>query len=31
MAALVHESSLHSLPLLSRGKVRDNYALGSDR
>src|SRR5690606_37454279 len=23
--------SLHSLPLLSRGKVRDNYAVGNDR
>ena len=31
MAAVVHQSSLHSLPLLSRGKVRDNYALGEDR
>jgi phosphoribosylaminoimidazole-succinocarboxamide synthase len=31
MAAVVHESSLRSLPLLSRGKVRDNYALGNDR
>jgi phosphoribosylaminoimidazole-succinocarboxamide synthase len=25
------ESSLHSLPLLARGKVRDNYEVGSDR
>jgi phosphoribosylaminoimidazole-succinocarboxamide synthase len=25
------ESSLHSLPLLARGKVRDNYAVGNDR
>jgi phosphoribosylaminoimidazole-succinocarboxamide synthase len=25
------QSSLHSLPLLARGKVRDNYAVGSDR
>ena len=25
------ESTLHSLPLLARGKVRDNYAVGSDR
>jgi phosphoribosylaminoimidazole-succinocarboxamide synthase len=25
------ESSLHSLPLLARGKVRDNYAVGTDR
>jgi len=24
-------SSLHSLPLLARGKVRDNYAVGNDR
>ena len=27
----VHTSSLHSLPLLARGKVRDNYAVGEDR
>ena len=27
----VYESHLHSLPLLARGKVRDNYAVGSDR
>jgi len=25
------ESSLHSLPLVARGKVRDNYAVGDDR
>ena len=25
------QSKLHSLPLLARGKVRDNYAVGSDR
>ena len=25
------ETSLHSLPLLARGKVRDNYAVGDDR
>jgi phosphoribosylaminoimidazole-succinocarboxamide synthase len=25
------ESTLHSLPLLARGKVRDNYAVGDDR
>jgi len=25
------ESQLHSLPLLARGKVRDNYAVGDDR
>ncbi len=30
MLALL-ESSLHSLPLLARGKVRDNYAVGDDR
>ena len=30
MAAL-HTSSLSSLPLLARGKVRDNYAVGNDR
>lgn len=29
--AALHTSSLHSLPLLARGKVRDNYAVGSDR
>jgi phosphoribosylaminoimidazole-succinocarboxamide synthase len=27
----LHESSIASLPLVSRGKVRDNYALGDDR
>jgi phosphoribosylaminoimidazole-succinocarboxamide synthase len=27
----VFESRLHSLPLLARGKVRDNYAVGSER
>ena len=27
----VLETSLHSLPLIARGKVRDNYAVGSDR
>ncbi len=27
----LHSSSLHSLPLLARGKVRDNYAVGDDR
>ena len=31
MAASLHTSTLHSLPLLARGKVRDNYAVGSDR
>lgn len=25
------ESKLHSLPLIARGKVRDNYAVGTDR
>jgi phosphoribosylaminoimidazole-succinocarboxamide synthase len=30
MNAVVHTSSL-SLPLLARGKVRDNYAVGDDR
>ena len=30
MTAL-HTSNLQSLPLLARGKVRDNYAVGSDR
>jgi phosphoribosylaminoimidazole-succinocarboxamide synthase len=28
---LLLESSLRSLPLLARGKVRDNYAVGDDR
>jgi phosphoribosylaminoimidazole-succinocarboxamide synthase len=27
----LHTSDLHSLPLLARGKVRDNYAVGDDR
>ncbi|MBH1965365.1 MAG: phosphoribosylaminoimidazolesuccinocarboxamide synthase [Comamonadaceae bacterium] len=27
----LHTSSLQSLPLLARGKVRDNYAVGNDR
>jgi phosphoribosylaminoimidazole-succinocarboxamide synthase len=27
----VPTTTLHSLPLLARGKVRDNYAVGSDR
>ena len=27
----LHTSSLKSLPLLARGKVRDNYAVGEDR
>jgi phosphoribosylaminoimidazole-succinocarboxamide synthase len=29
--APLFESNLHSLPLLARGKVRDNYAVGADR
>ncbi len=29
--ATLLQSQLHSLPLLARGKVRDNYAVGSDR
>ena len=29
--AALHTTSLHSLPLLARGKVRDNYAVGDDR
>src|ERR1700712_1195763 len=29
--AALFESRLHSLPLLARGKVRDNYAVGEDR
>lgn len=31
MTATVHTSSITSLPLLARGKVRDNYAVGEDR
>ena len=30
-AAALHTSTIHSLPLLARGKVRDNYAVGEDR
>lgn len=30
-AALLHTSSISSLHLLSRGKVRDNYVVGTDR
>ncbi|WP_418318380.1 phosphoribosylaminoimidazolesuccinocarboxamide synthase [Piscinibacter sakaiensis] len=30
-AAVLHRSSISSLPLLARGKVRDNYAVGDDR
>ena len=31
MAAALHTSNIASLPLLARGKVRDNYAVGTDR
>lgn len=31
MTDALHSSQLHSLPLLARGKVRDNYAVGDDR
>ena len=31
MSRTVFETDLRSLPLLSRGKVRDNYAVGDDR
>jgi phosphoribosylaminoimidazole-succinocarboxamide synthase len=31
MEASLYESRLASLPLLARGKVRDNYAVGDDR
>lgn len=31
MIQAVHTTQLHSLPLLARGKVRDNYAVGTDR
>jgi phosphoribosylaminoimidazole-succinocarboxamide synthase len=31
MTAALHTSMLSSLPLLARGKVRDNYAVGDDR
>lgn len=31
MTAALHTSALTSLPLLARGKVRDNYAVGDDR
>ena len=30
-ASALHTSSIQSLPLLARGKVRDNYAVGDDR
>jgi phosphoribosylaminoimidazole-succinocarboxamide synthase len=31
MTSALHTSALTSLPLLARGKVRDNYAVGTDR
>jgi phosphoribosylaminoimidazole-succinocarboxamide synthase len=31
MTTALHTSALTSLPLLARGKVRDNYAVGTDR
>ncbi len=31
MSLAVHTSSITSLPLLARGKVRDNYAVGAER
>jgi phosphoribosylaminoimidazole-succinocarboxamide synthase len=31
MTTALHTSSITSLPLLARGKVRDNYAVGNDR
>jgi len=31
MSTALHTSSLTSLPLIARGKVRENYAVGSDR
>ena len=31
MTSALHTSALTSLPLLARGKVRDNYAVGKDR
>lgn len=31
MPTALHTSALNSLPLLARGKVRDNYAVGDDR
>ncbi|MDD2729829.1 phosphoribosylaminoimidazolesuccinocarboxamide synthase, partial [Malikia sp.] len=31
MTHALHTSALKSLPLLARGKVRDNYAVGDDR
>jgi len=31
MSTALYQSELHSLPLIARGKVRDNYAVGADR
>ena len=31
MTPSLHTSTITSLPLLARGKVRDNYAVGTDR
>ena len=31
MTRALFETHLHSLPLIARGKVRDNYAVGNDR
>ena len=31
MSMPMYESHLTSLPLLARGKVRDNYSVGEDR
>jgi phosphoribosylaminoimidazole-succinocarboxamide synthase len=31
VTSALHTSNISSLPLLARGKVRDNYAVGSDR
>jgi phosphoribosylaminoimidazole-succinocarboxamide synthase len=31
MTSTLHTSAIASLPLLARGKVRDNYAVGTDR
>jgi phosphoribosylaminoimidazole-succinocarboxamide synthase len=31
MSNALYQSSLHSLPLVARGKVRENYAVGEDR
>ncbi|MDO9024849.1 MAG: phosphoribosylaminoimidazolesuccinocarboxamide synthase, partial [Zwartia sp.] len=31
MTAALYQSSIQSLPLLARGKVRDMYAVGDDK